>query len=84
VRNVIGGLVVMIPLVTILPSVLSSLPVQFVREAVGYFPGIAGRMLISDLATTSPLAPWQGYVVLLGWVFVATALAGLTLKLRDA
>jgi ABC-2 type transport system permease protein len=55
-----------------------------VREAVGYFPGIAGRMLISDLATTAPLAPWQGYVVLLGWVFVATALAGLTLKLRDA
>jgi ABC-2 type transport system permease protein len=84
VRNVVGGLVVMIPLVTILPSVLSSLPVQAVKDAVGYFPGIAGRMLISDLATTAPLEPWQGYLVLLAWVSVMIACAGLTLRLRDA
>jgi ABC-2 type transport system permease protein len=84
VRNVIVGLVVMIPLITILPSVLSSVPVQFVRDASGFFPGIAGRMLISDLATTTSLEPWQGYAVLLAWVFTAILLAGLALRFRDA
>jgi ABC-2 type transport system permease protein len=71
-------------LVTIVPSVLSSIPVQFVKDAVGYLPSIAGRMLISDLAMTAPLEPWEGFLVLLGWAAAATVAAGLTLRRRDA
>lgn len=83
-RNVIAGLAVALPLVTILPSVVSSIPVQFVRDAAAYFPTTAGRMLISDLETTAPLEAWQGYLVLLVWVAVLWSAAALTLRLRDA
>lgn len=41
-------------------------------------------MLISDLETTAPLEPWQGYLVLLAWVVVLWAAAAVTLRARDA
>ena len=83
-RNVIAGLAVTLPLVTILPSVVSSIPIQFVRDSAAYFPTAAGRMLISDLETTAPLEPWQGYLVLLAWVVVLWAAAAVTFRARDA
>ena len=83
-RNVIAGLAVTLPLVTILPSVVSSIPVPFIRDAAAYFPTTAGRMLISDLETTAPLEPWQGYLVLLAWVVVLWAAASVSLRARDA
>ncbi|MFT4029421.1 MAG: ABC transporter permease subunit [Protaetiibacter sp.] len=84
VRNVIAGLAVTLPLVTILPSVVASIPVQVIRDAVAYFPTTAGRMLISDLPSTAALTPWQGYLVLLAWVVVLWATAAVTLRARDA
>lgn len=83
-RGVIAGLAVTLPLVTILPSVIASIPVQFIRDAAAYFPTTAGRMLISDLETTAPLEPWQGYLVLLAWVVVLWAAAAVMLRARDA
>jgi ABC-2 type transport system permease protein len=83
-RNVIAGLAVTLPLVTILPSVIASIPVQVIRDAAAYFPTTAGRMLISDLATTAALTPWQGYLVLLAWVVVLWAAAAVMLRERDA
>lgn len=83
-RNVVAGLAVTLPLVTILPSVVASVPVQFVSDAAAYFPTTAGRMLISDLNTTAPLESWQGYLVLLAWVAVLWAAAAITLRVRDA
>jgi ABC-2 type transport system permease protein len=84
VRNVIAGLAVTLPLVTILPSVVSSIPVDVIRDTAGYFPATAGRMLISDLTSSASLEPWQGYLVLLAWVAVLWAAAALTLRWRDA
>lgn len=83
-RGVIAGLAVTLPLVTILPSVIASIPVQFIRDAAAYFPTTAGRMLISDLETSAALDPWQGYLVLLVWVIVLWAAAAVTLRARDA
>ncbi|AOX46454.1 ABC transporter permease subunit [Microbacterium sp. BH-3-3-3] len=83
-RNVVAGLAVTLPLVTILPSVVASIPVQVIRDAAAYFPTTAGRMLISDLETTAPLQPWQGYLVLLGWVAVLWVAAAVMLRARDA
>ncbi|WP_242086921.1 hypothetical protein [Microbacterium lacticum] len=84
VRNVVAGLAITLPLVTILPSVISSIPVQFIRDAAAYLPTTAGRMLISDLETTAPLQPWQGYLVLLAWAAALWAAAAVTLRARDA
>lgn len=83
-RNVIAALAVTLPLVTILPSVVSSIPIDSIRDTAAYFPTTAGRMLISDLATFAPLEPWQGYLVLLTWVAVLWVAAAATLRLRDA
>lgn len=83
-RNVIAGLAVVLPLVTILPSVIASIPIQFIRDAAAYFPTIAGRMLISDLPTTAALTPWHGYLVLLAWILVLWAAAAVTLRAGDA
>lgn len=83
-RGVIAGLAVALPLVTILPSVIASIPVPVIRDAAAYFPTTAGRMLISDLETTAPLEPWQGYLVLLGWSVVLWVAAAVALRARDA
>lgn len=83
-RNVIAGLAVTLPLVTILPSVVASIPVPFIREAAAYFPTNAGRMLISDLETTAALEPWQGYLVLLAWAAMLWLAAAAVLRSRDA
>lgn len=83
-RNAIAGLAVTLPLVTMLPAVVSSIPVQFVRDSAAYLPTTSGRMLISDLGTTAPLEPWQGYLVLLAWVAVLWTAAAVTLRARDA
>ena len=84
VRNVVAGLAITLPLVTILPSVISSVPVQFIRDAAAYLPTTAGRMLISDLETSATLQPWQGYLVLLAWTAALWAAAAVTLRARDA
>lgn len=84
VRNVVAGLAITLPLVTILPSVISSVPVQFIRDAAAYLPTTAGRMLISDLETSATLQPWQGYLVLLAWAAALWAAAAVTLRARDA
>jgi ABC-2 type transport system permease protein len=83
-RNVIAGLAVTLPLVTILPSVISSIPIDFIRSSAAYFPTTAGRILISDLPTTASLEPWQGYLVLMAWVVVLWVAAAASLWFRDA
>ncbi|MET4783644.1 hypothetical protein [Glaciihabitans sp. UYNi722] len=83
-RNVIAALAVTIPLITILPAILSSIPIEPVREAVSFFPTIAGRMIISNMNTSVPLTPWGGYCVLLAWAAIAWALAAFLLWRRDA
>lgn len=83
-RHVVPALAVTLATVTILPSIIASIPVDVIRDAAAYFPTTAGRMLISDLPTTAALEPWQGYLVLLAWVAAVWIAAAVSLRARDA
>lgn len=84
IRHVIPALAITLATVTILPSIIASIPVPLIRDAAAYFPTTAGRMLISDLPTTAALEPWQGYAVLLAWVAAVWIAAAVSLRARDA
>lgn len=83
VRGIVAGLATTLPLVTILPSVVASVPVAFVRDTAAFLPTTAGRVLISDLATSASLSPWQGFLVLLAWATALSAAAAVALRVRD-
>lgn len=84
VRNVIVAIIVPVLFLSILPEIIRSIPVDAIRNAVEFFPSVAGRLLISTIESGAGLTGWQGYGVMSIWALGLLIIAGLTLKLRDA
>lgn len=84
VRNAIVAIIVPVLFLSILPEMIRSIPVESIRNAVEFFPSIAGRLLVSTIESGVGLTDWQGFAVMSAWALVLLFLAGLILKLRDA
>ncbi len=96
IRNSAGGIAASLGLVLVLPAVLSILAAvtraDWARNLGTFLPGDAGgRMYAYTSGTTAQAAagtivlePWQGLLVLIGWVVVLFAAAVVLLKRRDA
>ncbi|MGM7668414.1 hypothetical protein [Microbacterium sp. A93] len=84
VRNVVVAILIPVLLLSILPEMVRSIPIDPIRDAVEFFPSIAGRLLISTIESGAGLTDWQGYLVLGGWAIGMLVVSGIVLKTRDA
>jgi ABC-2 type transport system permease protein len=84
VRNVVVAILIPVLLLSIFPEMIRSIPVDPIRDAVEFFPSIAGRLLISTIESGAGLTDWQGYLVLGGWAIGVLVVSGIVLKTRDA
>lgn len=92
VRSSAGGITIVLGLLLVVENGLAAIPWGPVQTFVTYLPSSAGSRLLQSEAvgsviTTSSstaLSPWGGYGVLLVWVVVVLAVAGVLLRRRDA
>lgn len=92
VRSSAGGVAIVLGLLLVIENGLSLIPWAPVQTFAAHLPGTAGaRLLQSDVmgsvTTTSSstvLAPWAGYGVMLLWVAAVLAVAAVLLRRRDA
>lgn len=84
VRTTAGGISAFVGLVLILPLVIGLLPGSIFKTLAHYLPSSAGESFIQSVHTPGALGPWTGLAVLIGWVLVALATAGVLLRRRDA
>ena len=82
VRNTAAGISVIIGLLLILPTFLPIIPWQPLEDLVTYLPS-AGDSVFSPEGT-GVHSTWVGFAILVAWTVVATALATVLLKRRDA
>ncbi len=84
IRNTVVAIILPVLLLSILPEVIRSIPVDAIRTAVEFLPSIAGRLLISTFESGAGLTGWQGYAVLGGWALGTLIVAGIVTRARDA
>ena len=84
VRSTVLAVIAPVLLLTLLPEIVRSIPVDVVKQAVEFFPSIAGRLLVSGIPSGAGLSDWQGYAVLCAWAVVALIAAGAVVRVRDA
>ena len=82
VRNTAAGISIVIGLLLILPIFLPIIPWQPLDEIVKYLPSV-GDSVFSPPDTTVQ-STWVGFVVLVAWTVVATVVAAILIKRRDA
>jgi len=80
-RSAAGGIAAVLGALLLLPIVLSMVPAQWATDASPYLLSNAGTALFS---TTTTMDPWQGLLVVLGWIVAAGGLAAVLLRKRDA
>ncbi|MEO6201520.1 MAG: ABC transporter permease [Cryobacterium sp.] len=82
-RSSAGGIAVTLGLLLLVPIVLSMIPAAWASELVPYLISNAGATMMTagDIAV---MEPWQGLLVVLGWLVVSLAGAAALLKRRDA
>jgi ABC-2 type transport system permease protein len=93
VRHSAGALATVLGLLLVVEVMFRTIPADFFRTVSPFLPGTAGHQLLVPQAsidqaratTTAPvLGPWAGYGVMLAWVAVLLAAAGVTMRRRDA
>lgn len=84
VRSTAGGISAFVGLVLILPLITGLLPGSIPKTLAHYLPSSAGESFIQSVHVPGALGPWTGLAVLIGWVVVALAAAGVLLRRRDA
>jgi len=80
-RSSAGGIAAALGALLLLPIVLSMIPAQWAMDVSPYLLSNAGTALFS---TTATMEPWQGLLVVLGWIVAVVGLAAVLLKKRDA
>lgn len=82
VRNTAAGISIVVGLLLILPTFLPLIPWNALKEIVKYLPGVGDSVFNPpDFSTHST---WVGFAVLVVWTVVATAVAAVLIKRRDA
>jgi len=98
VRNSAGAIAIVLGLVLVLPTIVQVFALittaEWVANLGAFLPSNAGARMyayVSETAVVDPFAlgglvlePWQGALVLLGWVTALLVLASVLLKRRDA
>ena len=84
IRHVVGAVITVLALLTVVPLLLSAIPVEWIAQSTFYLPTIAGLLVLYPENSLSPLTPWQGLGVLAAWAAVAAIAAGVTFRYRDA
>jgi len=92
IRSSAAGITAVLGLVFVVEPAFAYIPWEPLQQLAGYLPTAAGaRLVTSDsigsIVTGSgatALGPWEGYLVLLGWVAAALVTAAVLLRRRDA
>jgi ABC-2 type transport system permease protein len=82
-RSSAGGIAAALGILLVLPVIFQLIPADWAADVLPYLVSNAGFAMFGS-AMGSPLEPWQGFAVLLGWIVVAIAAAAVLLKRRDA
>lgn len=82
-RHTAGGIAAVLGVLLVLP-IIGQVPLEWVQDIAPYLPSAAGERLITGDLVETVLSPWQGYLVLLGWVAAALIGAAVLLRRRDA
>lgn len=92
-RHSAGAIATVLGLLLVVEMVFALLPQRFFTLVSPFLPSTAGSLLLADdeaIAMThafsdgADLSAWQGYGVLVAWVVVLMAVAGVLLRRRDA
>ena len=89
-RHSAGALAAVLGLLLVVETLFAVIPLAFFREVSPYLPSTAGSqvMLPAELegamGAPSPLGPWEGYAIMLAWVFAVLAVAAVLMRRRDA
>ena len=82
VRNTAAGISIVVGLLLILPTFLPLIPWKVLDELVKYLPGVGDSVMSPPDASVH--STWVGFAILVAWTVVATAVAAVLLKRRDA
>jgi ABC-2 type transport system permease protein len=84
-RSSAGGIAAALGTLLVLPVIFQLIPADWAADLVPYLVSNAGFTMFGFMgAGGSPLEPWQGLLVLLGWIAVVIGAAAVLLKRRDA
>jgi ABC-2 type transport system permease protein len=82
-RNSAGGIVTLVVLFLILPTVLGFIHLDWIQDAIPYLPSNAGRQLLALDIAEGDLTRLQGGLVMAAWSAVLLAAAAVATKVRD-
>lgn len=82
VRNTAAGISIIVGLLLILPTFLPLIPWKFLTELVKYLPSVGDSVFSPPDASVH--STWTGFAILAAWTVVATIVAAVLLKRRDA
>lgn len=82
VRNTAAGISIIIALLIILPTFLPLIPWAPLDEVVKYLPGVGESVMALPGQVTH--STWVGFAILVAWTVVATAVAAVLIRRRDA
>jgi ABC-2 type transport system permease protein len=83
-RNMAGGIAVMVAFIFVLPIVSNALPSSWGHPVRKWWPSDAGSQIASVVRTAHTLSPWAGFAWFVGFTAVVLAIAFLLLNRRDA
>ncbi|NKX55610.1 ABC transporter permease [Arthrobacter mobilis] len=82
-RNSAGGIVTLVALFLVLPTVLGLIQLDWIQDALPYLPSNAGRQLLALEIAGGDLTRLQGGLVMAAWSAVLLAAAAVVTKVRD-
>ncbi|MFD1214646.1 ABC transporter permease [Arthrobacter sp. GCM10027362] len=82
-RNSAGGIVTLVALFLVLPTVLGFIQLDWIQDALPYLPSNAGRQLLALDIAEGELTRLQGGAVMAAWTAVLLAAAAVATKTRD-
>jgi hypothetical protein len=83
-RSTPGALVALFGLILVVPVLLLLFSGAWAEHVRAWLPTGAGSSFSTSLQMPGALAPWPGLAVMVAWVVVTTAVAGVLLHRRDA
>jgi ABC-2 type transport system permease protein len=83
-RNMAGGIAVMVAFIFVLPIVSNALPSSWGHPVRKWWPSDAGSQVASVVRGSHTLAPWAGFGWFVGFTAIVLAVTFLLLNRRDA
>jgi ABC-2 type transport system permease protein len=84
IRSTAGAIAALVAILLIAPLLIGYLPGSLSDNVLNFMPSNAGNSFVTAIRDPDALAPWTGFGVLALWVVAGLAVAGLTVRRRDA